>query len=76
MTASRSGAARDPAGFPGDDVLARGLGVLRWRPQDFWAATPREFAAALGRRAGPEPLSRAAFARLLAEYPDPDAPAS
>jgi uncharacterized phage protein (TIGR02216 family) len=70
VTAPRSGAARDAAAFPWDDALALGLGVLRWRPQDFWAATPREFAAALGRRAGPEPLSRAAFERLLAAYPD------
>ncbi|MGT2486767.1 phage tail assembly chaperone [Methylobacterium oryzae CBMB20] len=44
---------------------------MGWRPGDFWSATPREFAAALGRRAGPEPLTRAAFARLLAAHPDP-----
>jgi uncharacterized phage protein (TIGR02216 family) len=55
--------------FPWDDALAVALGPLRWRPRDFWAATPREFAAALGRR--PEPLSRAAFERLLAAHPDP-----
>lgn len=57
--------------FPWDDALALGLGVLRWRPGEFWAATPREFAAALGRRSGPEPLTRAAFERLHAAYPDP-----
>jgi uncharacterized phage protein (TIGR02216 family) len=45
--------------------------VLRWRPRDFWTVTPREFAAALGRRAGPGPLSRAAFEHLLAAFPDP-----
>jgi len=44
--------------------------VLGWRPGDFWSATPREFAAALGRRAGPEPLTRAGFEALLAAYPD------
>ncbi|MGU3555279.1 phage tail assembly chaperone [Methylobacterium radiotolerans] len=60
-----------PGRFPWDDALALGLGALGWRPRDFWSATPREFAAALGRRAGPEPLTRAAFARLLAAHPDP-----
>lgn len=59
------------AAFPWDDALALALGILRWRPQEFWAATPREFAAALGRRSGAEPLSRAAFERLLEAYPDP-----
>jgi uncharacterized phage protein (TIGR02216 family) len=47
-----------PTAFPWDDALALGLGVLGWHPGDFWSATPREFAAALGRRARPEPLSR------------------
>ncbi|MEH3066338.1 MAG: phage tail assembly chaperone [Methylobacterium radiotolerans] len=60
-----------PGRFPWDDALSLGLGALGWRPRDFWSATPREFAAALGRRAGPEPMSRAAFARLLAAHPDP-----
>ncbi|MCJ2126545.1 phage tail assembly chaperone [Methylobacterium sp. J-077] len=50
--------------------MALGLGALAWSPAAFWAATPREFAAALGRRRGPEPLSRDAFERLLAAYPD------
>jgi uncharacterized phage protein (TIGR02216 family) len=45
--------------------------VLRWSPASFWAATPREFAAALGRHAGPAPMTRVAFERLLAAYPDP-----
>ncbi|MGU3666405.1 rcc01693 family protein [Methylobacterium sp. A49B] len=61
--------ARHP--FPWDDALALGLGALRWSPAAFWAATPREFAAALGRCAGPEPMTREAFERLLAAYPDP-----
>lgn len=51
--------------------MTLGLGVLGWRPRDFWAATPREFASALGRSARREPLSRSAFERLLAAYPDP-----
>ncbi|MDP4004158.1 phage tail assembly chaperone [Methylobacterium sp. NEAU K] len=57
--------------FPWDDALALGLGALGWSPRAFWAATPREFAAALGRRRRPEPLTRAAFEGLLAAYPDP-----
>jgi len=44
--------------------------MLGWRPGDFWSATPREFAAALGRRTGPAPLTRASFEDLLAAYPD------
>ncbi len=59
-----------PPAFPWDDALSLGLGVLGWRPGDFWSATPREFAAALGRRARPEPLTRAGFEDLLAAYPD------
>ena len=57
--------------FPWDDALAIGLGVLRWPPRAFWAATPREFLSALGRSARPEPLSRSVFERLLAAHPDP-----
>lgn len=52
------------------------LGTLGWPPRDFWAATPRELAAALGRRKGPAPLSRAEFERLLAAHPDPSLPGS
>ncbi|WP_267356340.1 phage tail assembly chaperone [Methylobacterium sp. GC_Met_3] len=61
---------RLPNAFPWEDALAVGLGVLGWRPGDFWSATPREFAAALGPRAQPEALTRAGFEDLLAAYPD------
>jgi uncharacterized phage protein (TIGR02216 family) len=61
---------QSPTAFPWDDALSLGLGLLGWRPGDFWSATPREFAAALGRRARPEALSRAGFEALLAAYPD------
>ena len=58
--------------FPWDAVLALGLGTLRWRPRDLWAATPRELAAALGlTRPRAEAMPRAAFERLLAAHPDP-----
>lgn len=60
--------------FPWDDALALGLSILRWRPRDFWAATPRELAAAAGlraRRSGGA-LGRADLDRLLAAHPDPE----
>lgn len=54
--------------LPWDDLLALCLGRLLWPPAAFWAATPREVAGALGRRAAP--LSRADLARLIAAHPD------
>lgn len=59
-----------PRPFPWDDALALALGPLRWRPSDFWAATPRELAAALGRGGAPAGLGRAEFEALLAAHPD------
>ncbi|WP_238252337.1 phage tail assembly chaperone [Methylobacterium persicinum] len=60
-----------PRAFPWDDALAAALGILGWRPRDFWAATPRELAAALGRPRASPALSRSDFERLLAAHPDP-----
>lgn len=48
------------------------LGVLRWSPRDFWAATPRELAAACS-ALGPartDPPRRADLARLMRQFPD------
>ncbi|WP_293853197.1 rcc01693 family protein [uncultured Alsobacter sp.] len=58
--------------FPWAEALAFGLGVLRWPPAAFWSATPRELAAAAGRRGGPggEPPDRAVLGELLARFPD------
>ncbi|MCJ2011224.1 phage tail assembly chaperone [Methylobacterium sp. J-076] len=56
--------------------MSAALGRLGWRPRDFWGATPREFAAALGRRRTPAGLSRPEFERLLASHPDPSPPGS
>lgn len=55
--------------FPWDEMMALGLGRLRLAPRDFWAATPREIAAAfpLRRRAV---LPRGAFEQLLKQFPD------
>lgn len=60
--------------FPWETALALGLSVLRWRPRDFWAATPRELAAAAGLQADRfgAALGRADLNRLVAAYPDPE----
>ena len=54
-------------------MTAFALGRLGWSPATFWAATPREVAAALGGVVGPlaaEPATRADLARLMAAFPD------
>lgn len=63
---------REPAAFPWEEAMAAALGVLRWRPRDFWAATPRELAAALDALAPrrPDPPAAADLARLLRAFPD------
>ena len=43
------GAAPGPTpAFPWDDALHFALSRLGWRPAEFWAASPRELAAAIG----------------------------
>lgn len=59
-------------GFPWDEAMAFGLGVLKLPPRQFWAMTPRELARAMegagGRRAvAPD---RPALEELMAAYPD------
>ncbi|MER2266536.1 phage tail assembly chaperone [Methylobacterium oxalidis] len=50
--------------------MTLGLHVLRWRPREFWAATPRELALAAGAAADRGAPGRADLARLLAAFPD------
>jgi uncharacterized phage protein (TIGR02216 family) len=54
--------------------MAAGLGLLRLRPADFWAMTPRELEAALRGLLGPafthDTLPRSALAQLMRLYPD------
>jgi uncharacterized phage protein (TIGR02216 family) len=52
--------------------MSFGLGRLGWTPDAFWAATPREIAAALRthRRTVAKAPERAALARLMAAHPD------
>lgn len=57
------------ARFPWEEFMALGLGRLRLSPQAFWAATPREIAAAMP-RAGVTPPSRADIAALMQRFPD------
>lgn len=61
-----------PAAFPWDEVMAFGLGRLAWPPEQFWAATPREIAAAFrAHRGAVAPATdRAGLAALMAAYPD------
>jgi uncharacterized phage protein (TIGR02216 family) len=54
--------------FPWARLMHLGLGVLQLSPKEFWAATPRETAAASG---GPAPqLLRPNFEDLMKRYPD------
>ncbi|NEU14066.1 phage tail assembly chaperone [Methylobacterium sp. BTF04] len=71
MNATGGTAPDAPSAFPWDDALALGLGTLRWRPRDFWAATPRELIAAAGPSTRRSPAAgRADLDRLIAAYPD------
>lgn len=55
--------------FPWADVMAMGLGTLRLSPREFWAATPREIAAAFAKRQGAG-LPRDVLDHLLQRFPD------
>lgn len=53
--------------------MALGLGVLRWNPNEFWSATPRELIAAWHALTGQRNLSPAGrddLQRLMAAFPD------
>lgn len=70
MSPTGGSAPEPPSAFPWDEALALGLGRLRWRPRDFWRATPRELMAAAGLTA-PRALDRAGLRDLIARHPDP-----
>jgi len=55
--------------FPWDEVLHLALGRLRWTPDAFWRATPREVAAALGAFTR-SPTGRADLIGLMTMFPD------
>jgi uncharacterized phage protein (TIGR02216 family) len=52
--------------------MAAGLGVMRLSPRDFWAMTPREFAAACEGLFGTAhaPLARDELDDLMSRFPD------
>jgi len=52
--------------------MSFGLGRLGWTPDSFWAATPREIAAALAahRRQPASAIERSSLARLMRAHPD------
>ena len=61
--------------FPWNDAQAFALGVLRWPPETFWRATPRELiAAAEGLTGGTAaaPTGAADLDRLMRAFPDGD----
>ena len=55
--------------FPWEEFMRLGLGVLKLAPQAFWAATPREMAAAFP-RARREVMARDGLAALMQMFPD------
>ena len=53
--------------------MAFGLGVLRWSPDAFWGASPRELIAAANGLRGGAPVTsteRDDLARLMRMFPD------
>jgi len=60
-----------PPPFPWDRALAVGFGILRLSPENFWALTPRELAAAMrGLFGEPAAIDRTAFDDLMRRFPD------
>ncbi len=55
-------------GFPWARMMWLGLGVLRLSPKEFWAATPREIAAAFA--TADAPMTRGSFDELMKKFPD------
>jgi uncharacterized phage protein (TIGR02216 family) len=60
------------AGFPWDEAMAAGFGLLRLSPDAFWRMTPREFERAIRPfvRDGRDAPSRTALDALLRRFPD------
>ena len=60
--------------FPWREVMAFGLGHLRWTPDAFWSATPHEILAAIEAHRPPsagEAPSRTTLDALMRAHPDP-----
>jgi uncharacterized phage protein (TIGR02216 family) len=68
-----AGGEREPHAFPWDEALTLGLSVLRWSPEVFWRATPRELLAAgqgLHGNRTIEPARSEDLRRLMEAFPD------
>jgi uncharacterized phage protein (TIGR02216 family) len=64
--------------FPWEDAMMLGLSILRWSPDRFWCATPRElFAAWEGLSGGGrmEPALSRDIRRMMEAFPDEAEPA-
>jgi uncharacterized phage protein (TIGR02216 family) len=63
----------EPQAFPWDDAMMLALGVLRWSPDEFWRATPRELTTAWEGLNGGRPMEPALgrdLRRLMEAFPD------
>lgn len=63
----------ETAPFPWDAAMGFGLGLLRWSPEAFWRATPRELVAAVQGLNGGAPVAPAGrddLVRLMCAFPD------
>ncbi|WP_112663101.1 rcc01693 family protein [Microvirga flavescens] len=59
--------------FPWEEAMHLGLGVLRWSPDTFWRATPRELIIAWEGLSGGHkqvPLLHHDMQRMMAAFPD------
>jgi uncharacterized phage protein (TIGR02216 family) len=65
-------AAEAGAGFPWDQVMAAGFGLLRLSPAAFWTMTPREMERALSvlASAGADAPRKGDLAVLMRAFPD------
>ncbi|MEE1611220.1 phage tail assembly chaperone [Microvirga sp. CF3016] len=68
-----AGCGHEPHAFPWDDALTLTLSILRWSPETFWRATPRELVAAWDGLQGTrksEPALSGDLRRLMNAFPD------
>lgn len=64
--------ARETRLLPWPQLMRLGLHVLRLRPDDFWAMTPRELAAAAGLTGASGAPRLSELDALLQRFPDGD----